>query len=140
MAAMTTWSRSSVPWKSNSRTFEQLSPRCDPAVGSELRFELAATLLKVSNHDTAAAAREADPALHQFSRLLQDAAFDLFGHVRQAKWLDESDLFYLGFHFAEQQRLGRAFGQQVLRLVIQKSPKSQLGKNAKQKLKSEGLS
>jgi len=32
------------------------------------------------------------------------------------------------------------FGQQVLRLVIQKSPKSQLGKNAKQKLKSEGLS
>ena len=32
-----------------------------------------------------------------------------------------------------------ATSQQVLELVIQKSRKSQLGKNAKQKLKSEGL-
>src|SRR5260370_8418718 len=111
----------------------------DPGVGSELRFELAATLLKASNHDTAAAAREADPALQQFSRLLQDAAFDLIGAVRKAKWLDEEDLFYLGFHFAEQQRLPRTFGQQVLELVIQRSPKSQLGKNPKQKLKTQGL-
>jgi hypothetical protein len=112
----------------------------DPAVGPDIRFELAAALLKVSNHDTAAAAREADPALHQFNRLLQDPAFDLLGKVRQAKFLEESDLFYLGFHFAEQPRLGRTFGQQVLEQVVQKSPKSQLGKNAKQKLKSEGLS
>jgi hypothetical protein len=112
----------------------------DPAVGPELRFQLAATLLKVSNHDPAAAAREADPALHHFSRLLQDPAFDLIGEVRKAKWLEAEDLFYLGFHFAEQQRLARAFGQQVLELVIQRSPKSQLGKNAKHKLKSEGLS
>jgi hypothetical protein len=97
-------------------------------------------LLKVSNHDPAAAAREADPALHHFSRLLQDPAFDLIGEVRKAKWLEAEDLFYLGFHFAEQQRLARAFGQQVLELVIQRSPKSQLGKNAKHKLKSEGLS
>jgi HEAT repeat protein len=112
----------------------------DPAVGTEVRFQLAATLLKVSSHDPAAAAREADPALHQFNRLVQDPAFDLIGEVRKAKWLDETDLFYLGFHFAEQPRLARTFGQQVLELVITRSPKSQLGKNAKHKLKSEGLS
>jgi HEAT repeat protein len=111
----------------------------DPAVGSELRFQLAATLLKVSNHDPAAAAREADPALHQFNRLLQDPAFDLAAEVRKAKWLDEDELFYLGFHFAEQPRLARLFGQAMLELVIQRSPKSTLAKNAKHKLKSEGL-
>jgi HEAT repeat protein len=112
----------------------------DPAVGPELRFQLAATLLKVSSHDPAAAAREAEPALHQFNRLVQDPAFDLIGELRKAKWLDEADLFYLGFHFAEQPRLARTFGQQVLQLVMQRSPKSQHGKNAKHKLKSEGLS
>jgi HEAT repeat protein len=110
----------------------------DPAVGAELRFELAATALKLSNHDTASAAREADPALHQFSRLLQDPAFDLIAHVLAAKWLEESDLFYLGFHFVEEQRLAREFGRQVLKSVIERWPKSQLAKNAKQKLKSEG--
>jgi HEAT repeat protein len=111
----------------------------DPAVGSELRFEMAGTGLKLSNHDASAAAREGDPALHQFSRLLQDPAFDLMGHVRAAKWLEESDLFYLGFHFAEQQRVAREFGKQVLELVIERWPKSAAAKNSKQKLKSEGL-
>jgi hypothetical protein len=111
----------------------------DPAVGPDLRFELAATLLKLSNQDTAAAVREADPALHQFNRLLQDPAFDLIGHVRQTKWLTDADLFYLGFHFAEQARLAREFGRQVLEFVIKRWPKSALAKNAKRKLKSEGL-
>jgi len=111
----------------------------DPAVGPETRFELAATMLKLSNHDASASAREADLALHQFSRLLQDPAFELIRHLRVAKWLAESDLFYLGFHFAEQPRLAREFGRQVLALVIERWPKSPLAKNAKQKLKSEGL-
>jgi HEAT repeat protein len=112
----------------------------DPAVGPELRFELAATALKTSSQDPSAAAREGDFALHQFSRLLQDASFDLFGHVQQAKWLQDEDLFYLGFHFTEQPRQGREFGKQVLEALIERSPRSQLGKNARQKLKSEGLS
>ena len=111
----------------------------DPAVGPDLRFQLAATSLKLSSHDTSSAAREADQALHQFSRLLQDAAFDLFEQVRKAKWLEQEDLFYLGFHFAEQSRVAREFGSQVLKLVIERSPKSALAKNAKQKIKREGL-
>jgi HEAT repeat protein len=111
----------------------------DPAVGAELRFELAATALKISNHDTAAAHRDADPALHQFNRLLQDPAFNLVKHVLAARWLEESDLFYLGFHFAEQPRLAREFGREVLKAVIERWPKTQSSKNAKQKLRSEGL-
>jgi HEAT repeat protein len=110
----------------------------DPAVGPELRFELAATALKTSSHDTAAAAREADFALHQFSRMLLDSDFDVIGHIRKAKWLEESDLFYLGFHFAEQPRHAGDFGRQVLELVMQRWPKSQAAKSARHKLKSEG--
>jgi HEAT repeat protein len=111
----------------------------DPAVGAPWRFELAATLLKTSSHDPAAAAREGDPALHQFNWLLQDTSFDLIEHVRKASWLETEDLYYLGFHFSEQPRWARSFGQQVLELVIKGSPKSQLAKNARHKLKSEGL-
>jgi HEAT repeat protein len=121
-----------------SLTYWRLLTR-DPAVGPELRFALAATALKTSSHDTSAAARDSDFALHQFSRLLQDPAFDLFSHVRQAKWLDDEDLFYLGFHFAEQPRLPAQFGKQVLEWLSERSPRSQLGKNARQKLKNAGL-
>src|SRR5205807_8785845 len=40
----------------------------DPACGEATRFELAATGLKISNHDTAVEARQSDPALGQFGR------------------------------------------------------------------------
>ena len=77
--------------------------------------------------------------MHQFARLLQDPAFDLIAHVTKAKWLDGEDLFYLGFHFAEQSHRAKDFGRQVLNLVIKRLPKSELGKQAKRKIKSEGL-
>jgi HEAT repeat protein len=111
----------------------------DPACGEETRFELAAIGLKESGHDLSAEARAAEPALHQFARLLQDAAFDVAGHVGKAKWLDDEDLFYLGFHFAEQTHRARDFGGQVLKMVVERSPKSEVGKQAKRKLKSAGL-
>jgi len=110
----------------------------DPACGEDFRFELAATGLKISNHDTAVDARQADPALSQFGRLLQNPSFDLLRHVHQAKWLDGNDLFYLGFHFVEQNHRARDFGKAVLELVAKRLPKSEPGKNAKKKLKSAG--
>jgi hypothetical protein len=112
----------------------------DPACSEDTRLELAATGLKQSGHDLAAEARAADPSLHQFARLVQDPGFDLFGHVAKAKWLDADDLFYLGFHFAEQTHRARDFGRQVLELVVERSPKSEVGKQAKRKLRSEALS
>jgi hypothetical protein len=111
----------------------------DPAVSEEVRFELAATSLKESDHDPSAASRNADPSLSQFARLLQNPAFDAVGHVRKAAWLDVEDLFYLGFHFAEQPGKAKEFGRDVLELVVKKSPRSELAKSAKRKLKSEGL-
>jgi HEAT repeat protein len=121
-----------------SLTYFRLLTR-DPACAEDVRFEQAATALKVSAHDIAAAARQADPALGQFARLLQNPAFDVFGRVGKAKWLDAEDLFYLGFHFAEQTHHAREFGRQVLELVVKRSPRSETAKSAKRKLKSEGL-
>jgi hypothetical protein len=111
----------------------------DPACGEETRFEAAATGLKESKHDTSPAVRQSDPALNQFARLLQNRAFDVIGRITKAKWLDGDDLFYLGFHFSEQTHNARDFGRQVLELLIKRSPRSELAKNARRKLKSEGL-
>src|SRR5262249_54587371 len=111
----------------------------DPACSEEVRFELAATGLKVSGHETAVEARQSDHALGQFSRLLQNPAFDLLGRVGRAKWLDANDLFYLGFHFVEQNHRAREFGKDVLELVVKRSPKSEVGKNARKKLRSAGF-
>ena len=111
----------------------------DPACAEDIRFELAATGLKISRHDTTVEARQADPALAQFDRLLQNPAYDLVDRVTHAKWLDNADLFYLGFHFVEQTHRARTFGKQILELVVKRSAKSELGKNARKKLKSAGL-
>src|SRR5262249_6104926 len=83
----------------------------DPACNEETRFELAATGLKRSTHNRAPEDRTNDPPLHQFARLLQNNAFDLIGHVTKAKWLDADDLFYVGFHFAEQTHRAQEFGK-----------------------------
>jgi hypothetical protein len=111
----------------------------DPAVGPPLRFEQAALELKLSGHDTSAMARNADPSLAQFARLLQNPTFNLLAAVAKAKWLDDDDLFYLGFHFAGENRQAKEFGKGVLELLIKRAPKSERAKDAKRKLRSEAL-
>lgn len=111
----------------------------DPACGEAIRFEQAACGLKVSSHDLAVDARAADPCLHQFAGLLNRHETDPIEAVEKAKWLEPEDLFYLGFHFAEGNRREKEFGGQVLRLFIRRSPRSKLAKDARSKLRSEGL-
>jgi HEAT repeat protein len=111
----------------------------DPAIGEGLRFELAACGLKVSPKDLAADARAADPAIQQFSRLVHSHETDPLDYVKKAAWLAPEDLFYLGFHFAEGAGPEREFGGGLLKLVVKKSAKSQMGKGARAKLRSAGL-
>jgi hypothetical protein len=111
----------------------------DPACGEETRWELAATGLKLSKKDLSPEARAADPSLGQFSRLLRNPAFHVLTHLRKATWLDQHDLFYLGFHFSEQDRRDREFGGEVLELLLKRFPRSPVAKDARRKLKSEGL-
>jgi len=110
----------------------------DPACGEDTRFELACTGLKTSSQDVSPEARGSDPTLAQFSRLLGNPQFEMMGRLKKAKWLDPEDLFYLGFHFAEQNGREKQFGSDVLELLIRRAPKSALAKDAKRKLKSEG--
>jgi HEAT repeat protein len=111
----------------------------DPACGEAIRFDLAACGLKLSTQDLAAEARAADPALQQFARLVHSHETDPATRLKSAKWLAPEDLYYLGFHFVEGDRPLREFGAAALRLAIQRSPRSKIGKDAKRKLRSAGL-
>lgn len=111
----------------------------DPACAESVRFESAACHLKESAHDLAAEARASDPALHQFARLIHSHETDPAVYIEKATWLGPEDWFYLGFHFAEGKGPERDFAGRLLRMVVKKSPRNQLGKDAKSKLNSAGL-
>jgi HEAT repeat protein len=111
----------------------------DPACVETIRFEQAACSLKVSPKDLAADARASDPALHQFGGLLHRHETEPIKMVEKAKWLDPEDLFFLGFHFAEKTGAEKEFGGLVLRLFIKRSPRAKQAKDAKSKLRSQGL-
>jgi hypothetical protein len=111
----------------------------DPACAAPVRFELAACGLKTSAKDVSAEARAADPVLQQFAALVQNHEAEVTQALQKAKWLEPEDLFYLGFHFAEKDHQEQKFGGLALKLLVKRSPKSKLAKDAKTKLKREGL-
>jgi hypothetical protein len=112
----------------------------DPACGTPTRMELAACGLKLSTHDLSTEARAANPCLNQFAAMVHSGQTDqVTAFLRKAKWLDPAELFYLGFHFAEKEREEKEFGGQVLRLVMERAKKSKIGKDARSKLRNEGL-
>lgn len=111
----------------------------DPACAETIRFEVAACGLKESAKDLAAEARAADPCLQHFARLVHNPETPPLERIKQAKWLEPEELFYLGFHFAESDRREREFGGEILELLMERSPKTKLAKDAKSKLRSAGL-
>jgi HEAT repeat protein len=111
----------------------------DPSCGDLIRFELAACGLKVSDHSLDAEARAVDPSIEQFAGLVHRRDVDPLALIEKAKWLDVEDLFYLGFHFVERSKDERDFGAGVLRLVLRRAPKTKLAKDARNKLRSQGL-
>jgi hypothetical protein len=110
----------------------------DPSIGFSIRFELAGCGLKASNKELAEHARSNDPCLGQFAHLAMGYEADLAKALDKAKWLEPEDLFYLGFHFVEKDGVLRRFGASVLQLLLKRSPKSKLAKDAKTKLKASG--
>lgn len=111
----------------------------DPASGFPIRLELAACGLKISSHDLSAEARANDPCLQQFATLLQGYETELLAELEKIKWLEPEDLYYLGFHFAEQIGRPRQFGGKVLHLLVKRSPRTKLAQAAKSKLRGAGL-
>lgn len=111
----------------------------DPSIGFDIRFELASCGLKLSNKELAESARANDVCLGQFHHLIQGYEDELTKALDKAKWLEPEDLFYLGFHFIEKDGVPRRFGGNVLKLLIKRSPKAKLAKDAKMKLKGAGV-
>jgi hypothetical protein len=111
----------------------------DPACGAPVRMEAASCSLKVSGHDLTTDAIATDPALQQFARLVHSHEAELREFLQNTKWLEPEDLFYLGFAFAGKDGPERKFGGEVLRLLVERSPRSKLAQDAKRKLRSEGL-
>jgi HEAT repeat protein len=111
----------------------------DPSSGFPIRCELACCGLKVSSHDLSPEARASDPCLQQFSTLCQGYEAELAAELEKIKWLEPEDLYYLGFHFAEQLGQQKQFGGKVLHLLLKRSPRSKLAQAAKRKLRGAGL-
>jgi HEAT repeat protein len=111
----------------------------DPTCGLPIRLELAACGLKASPKDLAAEARAGDPCLQQFAALARQDDGDLAARLEQFKWLDPDDLYYLGFHLAEQEGRAKALAGAVLQLVVRRAGRTKLGQAAKSKLKSAAL-
>lgn len=111
----------------------------DPSSGFPIRLELACCGLKVSPHELSPEARASDPCLQQFATLCQGYEAELSAELEKLKWLEPDDLYYLGFHFAEQVGQQRQFGGKVLRLLVKRSPRTKLAQAAKRKLRGAGL-
>ncbi len=106
---------------------------------SEIRYTLAAAKLKTSKKDTARSFRQSDYCLEHFLQLLKEkGAKDLKIDLLSDKTLDMEDLYYIGFHFAEQQNEERRFGIEMLKSLATKKKNKEVQKLAKDKLKLEG--
>ncbi|HTU89454.1 MAG TPA: HEAT repeat domain-containing protein [Gemmataceae bacterium] len=111
----------------------------DPSSGFPIRFELACCGLKASSRDLSPEARANDPCLQQFATLWQGYEAELATELEKTKWLEPDDLYYLGFHFAEQVGQQKQLGGKALRLLVKRSPRTKLAQAAKRKLRGAGL-
>jgi hypothetical protein len=112
----------------------------DPGCGEAIRFEMAATGLKLSDKDLATEHRVSDPCLQQLARLAHSHEQPPIERLRAATWLTPEEYFYAGFHFAESSdRQERDLGSALLELVQERSPKTKLAKDAKTKQRAAGL-
>lgn len=100
------------------------------------RYQLASRVLSKSHKDTSLTARRGDEALEMIGRLLQ-GGYDVARALRSDRSVDLDSLYYVGFHFIEQQH---PVGEDLLRQVADKGGKKKIGKMAKNKLELQGLS
>ena len=104
----------------------------------EVRYEMASVLLKLSKKDLNLQTRNEDPALNLFSVLARVNLSQLLKQVKTDRLLDYNDLYYAGFHFSERLFEQKAFGVEVLKLLIKKFPRSKVKTAAKKKLELVG--
>ncbi|MFO0937786.1 MAG: HEAT repeat domain-containing protein [Gemmataceae bacterium] len=111
----------------------------DPSAGFAVRFELACVGLKMSKKELGREYRINDACLSQFAHTANADSAETVKLLEKAKWLEPEELFYVGFHFAEDLGKLREFGAECLKICIARSPKGKVAQNAKTKLKTIAL-
>ncbi len=106
---------------------------------SEIRYTLATAKVKTSKKDVARSFRQSDYCLDHLLQLLKEkGAKELKKELTDDSTLDMQDLYYIGYHFAEQQNEERRFGIEMLKFVAGKKKDKEIAQLAKDKLKVEG--
>jgi HEAT repeat protein len=101
----------------------------------ECGYALSVCNLKLSQKVLDPHVRTDDHALRGLQVLLRNRSFTLIDRLTKDKTLDASDLFYVGFHFAESLGDMQEFGRELLQHVAKTWPRTKDGKAAKSKLK-----
>jgi len=107
---------------------------------TEAKFLLALSRFKVSNKGLLRAERESNRSLSLFAEMVEVDGLDVGKMlIKEKALLDRSELYYLGFHFVEQMGKLRQFGADLLKHLATKSPRSQEGRDAKNKLSTSAV-
>ncbi len=102
-----------------------------PQATDDDRYLLASMELSRSKLDTHPLSRERDEGIKLVDQLL-NRRFDVGKALRKDRAITLEHKFYLGFHFAEK---GHPLGEDLLEEVVQESPRTKMGKIARNKLK-----
>jgi hypothetical protein len=114
------------------RAIRRLAVRVElPEASDEARFLLALARLRATRRDLGAIARKRDEALDLLATL-DRGTFPLAERLRKAR-LSTEELFYVGFNFAEDAAT-RDTATTLLDLVTRQSPRSKVGRAARNKL------
>jgi HEAT repeat protein len=104
-----------------------------PGFKPEHKFQIALAQLKLHSHSVAS--HRQHPVLDLFSDLYRNSAFPLYEALKKEKSLAPEEFFALGFSLVERSGQERNLGRDLLDHVAAKSPRTKVGKSAKNKLK-----
>jgi HEAT repeat protein len=104
-----------------------------PGLKPEHKFQIALAQLKLHSHSVAS--HRQHPVLDLFSDLYRNSAFPLYEALKKEKSLAPEEFFALGFSLVERSGHERHLGRDLLDHVAAKSPRTKIGKSAKNKLK-----
>jgi HEAT repeat protein len=104
-----------------------------PGFKPEHKFQIALAQLKLHSHSVAS--HRQHPVLDLFTDLYRNSAFPLYEALKKEKSLAPEEYFALGFSLVERSGQERNLGKDLLDHVAAKSPRTKIGKSAKNKLK-----
>ena len=104
-----------------------------PGFKPEHKFQIALAQLKLHSHSVAS--HRQHPVLDLFTDLYRNSAFPLYEALKKERSLAPEEFFALGFSLVERSGQERNLGKDLLDHVAAKSPRTKIGKSAKNKLK-----